>query len=236
MINEAASDKMTGDVDDPLGVIFDMDGVLVDSYRAHLRSWRDTAARHGLALTDADFARTFGRTSRDIIRALWPDRFNDAEVAQFDAAKEARYREILAEDFPEMPGASDLIRALHEAGFRLAIGSSGPPENVALVLSRLCEGELFDATVNGTEVAHGKPNPDVFLTAARKLGIPPSRTAVIEDAPAGVEAARRAGAVAVGLLGTAPRERLAEHADVVVDTLTHLSPDSIRRAIERRST
>ena len=223
-------------MDDRLGVIFDMDGVLVDSYRAHLRSWRDTAARHGLALTDADFARTFGRTSRDIIRALWPDRFNDAEVARFDAAKEARYREILAEDFPEMPGASDLIRALHEAGFCLAIGSSGPPENVALVLSKLRHGALFDATVNGTEVAHGKPNPDVFLTAASKLGIPPARTAVIEDAPAGVEAARRAGAAAIGLLGTAPRERLAEHADLVVDALSRLSVDLIRGAIERRLT
>ena len=223
-------------MDDRLGVIFDMDGVLVDSYRAHLRSWRDTAARHGLALTDADFARTFGRTSRDIIRALWPDRFNDAEVARFDAAKEARYRELLAEDFPEMPGASDLIRALHEAGFCLAIGSSGPPENVALVLSRLRHGARFHATVNGTEVAHGKPDPDVFLTAARKLGIPPSRTAVIEDAPAGVEAARRAGAAAIGLLGTAPRERLAEHADLVVDALSRLSGDLIRGAIERRLT
>src|SRR5688500_8589330 len=128
---------------DPMGVIFDMDGVLVDSYRAHLRSWQDTAALHQLNLSESDFARTFGRTSRDIIRALWPDRFNDDEVARFDAAKEARYREILAEDFPEMPGASGLIRTLHDAGFRLAIGSSGPPQNVALVRRQLRNGDLF---------------------------------------------------------------------------------------------
>jgi beta-phosphoglucomutase len=222
-------------VTEPLGVIFDMDGVLVDSYRAHLRSWRDTAARHGLALTDADFARTFGRTSRDIIRALWPDRFSaDDDVAHFDAAKEARYREILAEDFPEMPGASDLVRALHAAGFRLAIGSSGPPENVAVVVNRLPAGHLFDATVNGTEVRHGKPEPDVFLTAARKLGIEPVRCAVIEDAPAGVEAARRADMVAIGLLGTAPREKLEAHADLIVATLGALSPDMVVRAIDER--
>ena len=222
-------------MNDPLGVIFDMDGVLVDSYRAHLRSWRDTAARHGLALTDADFARTFGRTSRDIIRSLWPDRFaGDDEVAQFDAAKEARFREILAEDFPEMAGASDLVRALHAAGFRLAIGSSGPPENVALVVNRLPAGHLFDVTVNGTEVKRGKPAPDVFLTAAQKLGIEPARCAVIEDAPAGVEAARRAGMVAIALLGTAPRERLAERADRVVAALRDVSTDSVRDAIDNR--
>jgi beta-phosphoglucomutase len=221
-------------MDDPLGVIFDMDGVLVDSYAAHLRSWRDVAARDGLKLTDEDFARTFGRTSRDIIGVLWPGKFNDPAVARFDADKEARYREILAEAFPEMDGASDLIRALHDAGFRLAIGSSGPPENVALVLRELRSGGLFGVTVNGTEVTRGKPNPDVFLMAARKLNLDPSRCAVIEDAPAGVEAARRAGAAAIGLLGTAPRERLAEHADLIVASLRDLSPHLIRDTIARR--
>ena len=221
-------------MDEPLGVIFDMDGVLVDNYAAHLRSWRDVAGRDGLELTDQDFARTFGRTSRDIIGVLWPGRFDDPAVARFDAAKEARYREILAEAFPEMDGASDLIRALHEAGFRLAIGSSGPPENVALVLRELRGGELFSATVNGTEVTRGKPNPDVFLTAALKLGIEPARAAVIEDAPAGVEAAKRAGMTAIALLGTAPRERLAEHADLIVGSLRDLSPHLIRDTIARR--
>jgi beta-phosphoglucomutase len=221
-------------MDQPFGVIFDMDGVLVDSYAAHLRSWRDVAVRHGLQLSDGDFARTFGRTSRDIIRALWPGTFDDDEVARFDAAKEARYREILDETFPEMAGASELIRALHKAGFRLAIGSSGPPQNVSLVQRQLRSGELFDVTVNGTEVTRGKPDPDVFLIAARKLRIDPSRCAVIEDAPAGVEAARRAGMTSIGLLGTAPRERLAEHADLVVGSLRDLSPDLIRAAMARR--
>jgi beta-phosphoglucomutase len=101
-------------------------------------------------------------------------------------------------------------------------------------VNRLPAGHLFDATVNGTEVRRGKPEPDVFLTAAQKLGIEPVHCAVIEDAPAGVEAARRADMVAIGLLGTAPREKLEAHADLVVATLGELAPDVVRRAIDER--
>src|SRR5437868_7626427 len=101
-----------------MGLIFDMDGVLVDSYRAHLNSWRKTAQQHGLSMTDEDFARTFGRTSRDIIAHLWPDRFDDAQAAEFDREKEAIYRDELGENFPAMDGAAELIAVLHDAGFK----------------------------------------------------------------------------------------------------------------------
>src|SRR5438094_7857413 len=116
-----------------LGVIFDMDGVLVNSYDAHLESWQRSARQRNLEMSRENFARTFGRTSREIIRELWPGTLSDEQIAAFDAAKEQAYRDILATKFPEMDGADELIRALHDAGFRLAIGSSGPPPNVALV-------------------------------------------------------------------------------------------------------
>jgi beta-phosphoglucomutase len=215
------------------GVIFDVDGVLVDSYRAHLESWRRVAADHDLTMTDADFARTFGRTSRDIIQHLWPGRFDDAGVLAFDAQKESLYRELLRDHFPEMAGAGDLIAALHEAGFRLAIGSSGPPENVALVKRKIPHGQWITATINGTDVKHGKPDPEVFLIAAQRLGLDPSRCAVVEDAPAGLQAARRAGMIAIGLTGTAPRETLALHAHLVVDRLSELTPEIFRQWLSR---
>src|ERR1700722_8062588 len=102
-----------------MAVIFDMDGVLVDSYAAHFESWQTSAARYGVTMTQADFAITFGRTSREIIRQLWPGRFDDAQVAAFDAAKEADYRDILRAKLPVMPGAEELIVALYDAGFAL---------------------------------------------------------------------------------------------------------------------
>jgi len=117
-----------------LAVIFDMDGVLVDSYRAHFASWLALARECGFEFTERQFAATFGRTSRDIIANLWPDPPPDERIAEMDDRKEALYREIISKDFPAMDGARELIRALHAAGFKLAVGSSGPPENVAVAL------------------------------------------------------------------------------------------------------
>jgi beta-phosphoglucomutase len=214
-----------------LGVIFDMDGVLVDSYRAHFESWRRLGASIGAEMTEPQFAATFGRTTQDIIRRLWSDRIGDADLRELDDFKEAAYRDILDADFPEMDGAGELLGALHEAGFALAVGSSGPAENVELVLRKLPGAEHIAAAVDGHEVTHGKPHPEVFLLAAAKIDIPPANCAVVEDAPAGIEAARRAGMAAIGLTGTAERDKLAERAHLVVDSLRDLSPAQIAELI-----
>lgn len=213
------------------GVIFDMDGVLIDSYRAHFESWHRLATEHGLELTEQQFAATFGQTSRQIIRKLWPGKVDEEQLVRWDAQKEAFYRKGILDEFPEMAGVNELLEALHAAGFALGVGSSGPPENVKVVLNRLKAAHVFIATVNGTEVTHGKPDPEVFLLAAGKLGIEPSRCAVIEDAPAGVQAARSAGMVPIALTGTVGRPRLAGAA-LVVDSLRELSPELITSLID----
>jgi len=213
------------------GVIFDMDGVLVDSYRTHYESWRDTAAKRGLTMTEEQFASTFGRTSRDIIRHFWPDKFSSAEIAAWDDEKEAAYRELLALEKPEMDRASELIESLHAAGAAMAIGSSGPAENVQAALGVLRAGRLIDETVNGMDVTHGKPHPEVFLKAAEKLGVAAGHCAVVEDAPAGVEAALAAGMAAIAITGTAPREKLAR-AHLIIDSLRELTPRRIFELIE----
>src|SRR4029077_10661439 len=131
-----------------LGVIFDMDGVLVDSYRAHWQSWHFMADELGKGLTEAQFVSTFGRTSREIIAEHWGAGCLTAEeIAEFDRRKEALYRELVDRDFPAMDGAIELIRTLEGEGFRLAVGSSGPPENVALAVERLGAGQHFDTLV-----------------------------------------------------------------------------------------
>lgn len=214
-----------------LGVIFDMDGVLVNSYRAHLESWQQMGRRHGLEMTEEQFAHTFGRTSRDIFAALWPGQLKAADIPALDDEKESLYRDILKTHFPAMTGAGELLAALHEAGYLLAIGSSGPPQNVEVVHDCLPNGQFITATVDGRQVTHGKPNPEVFLLAAGKLGLSPRDCAIVEDAPAGIEAARRAGMAAIAITGTAPREKLS-HADTIVDSLTELTPQRIRQLIE----
>jgi len=217
---------------DARAVIFDVDGVLVDSYRAHFEAWRAMGRELGQDLTEERFAASFGRRNAELMRDLWGGAVPEDRYDAWGDWKEAAYREILLRNFPAMDGAPDLIDALKAAGFRLAVGSSGPPENVAAALEGLGRGGAFDAKVDGSEVTHGKPHPEVFLKAAEKLGIEPGRCAVIEDAPAGVEAAARAGMVPLALTGTAPRERLVGRAVLVVDSLRELEPRRIAELID----
>ena len=216
----------------PRAVIFDADGVLVDSYRAHFEAWKAMGRELGMDLAEETFAGTFGRRNEDLMHDLWGDAVAPEDIPAWSDWKEATYREILLRDFTAMDGAGELIDALRAADFRLAVGSSGPPENVAVCIQSLERAGAFDATVDGAQVTRGKPDPEVFLTAAAKLGVAPSRCAVVEDAVAGVEAARRAGMAAVGLTGTTTREALAPRADRVVDSLRDLSPERIAALID----
>jgi beta-phosphoglucomutase len=218
-------------VSDPLAVIFDMDGVLVDSYQAHLEAWQVSAGAYGLEMSVEMFGKTFGRTSPDSIRMAWPGKFDESGIKRFEDEKEAAYRAAVKAHFCEVKGAGNLVLALHGAGFRMAIGSSAPAENVAVVKQCIPNGQWITAVVSGSEVQRGKPDPQVFLMAAKKLGIEPSHCAVIEDAVVGVEAARRAGMASIGLVGTAPREALGKHAHLVVDSLTELNPAVIEERI-----
>ena len=218
------------------GVIFDMDGVLVDSYQAHWESWRVMAAEIGQALTEAQFAQTFGRTSREIIAAHWgAGMLSPAQISQFDERKEHLYREMVEREFPAMDGAADLIRNLAEAGFRLAIGSSGPPENVALVIDRLGVENVLQARVTGRDVSRGKPDPEVFLTAAGRLKLSPAQCAVVEDAPVGITAANAAGMASIALVSTGHTPESVAHARQIVMSLRELSAESIARLIESRT-
>lgn len=214
------------------GIIFDMDGVLVDSARPHYESWRRMAREIGRDMSEEDFRRTFGRQNRDIIPMVLgiddPD-----EVQRLGDRKEEIYRQLIAESVPAVDGAADLVRSLHAAGFRLAIGSSGPPENVEAVLQGMGITELFSARATSREVSRGKPDPQVFTVAADMLGLEPRACAVVEDAPAGIEAALAAGAVAVALAGQHPVDKLGR-AHWVVESLRDLTPERFRGLIENR--
>jgi len=211
-------------------VIFDVDGVLTDSYDAHYLSWQRMFGEIGVEFTDEQFRSTFGRTNRDIFAELYPGQMTEERSRKLGDRKEELYREIIRENFTPLPGAVELIDALAAAGFKLAVGSSGPPENVALTLEKLGRAGKFAAAVTGADVTRGKPDPQVFLLAAERLGVPPEWCAVIEDAPQGIEAANRARMTSVAVLGTTTRDKLA-HAKLVVETLNELSPQRITALI-----
>lgn len=200
------------------GVIFDVDGVLVDSYQPHLESWQQLAEENGTTMTEAQFASTFGMTSRDIISEIFG--VTDSEtVKAYDDRKEALYREVVRGAVPAMPGAIDLITYFHRSGIKVAIGSSGPRKNVELIIDEMHIGDRLAAWVCGADVSHGKPAPDIFLTAAKRMEVSPDRCIVIEDAPAGIEAAKRAGMRCIGLTSTHDASSI-KGVDAVVETLS----------------
>ena len=213
-----------------LAVIFDVDGVLTDSYQPHFLSWQRMFGELGVEFTEEQFRGTFGRTNRDIFGELYQGSLSENQIRAWGDRKEVLYREIIAETFIAIPGAVELIDALAAAGFKLAVGSSGPPENIQVTLEKLGRAHLFSAIVTGADVQRGKPDPQVFLLGAQRLGLLPAQCAVVEDAPQGVEAANRAGMTSIALTGTTTREALS-HARFVVDRLTDLNPDRIAKLI-----
>lgn len=215
-------------------VIFDLDGVLVDSSQFHRESWRVVGRERGFDMTDELFWRTFGMPNRQILPLLLHRELADEEIAELSERKEEVYRELAAGRMMALPGSTELVAAVADAGFRVALGSSTPMSNIRVVLDALCIREFFEQIVCSDDVTHGKPHPEVFLKAAAKLNVPPLRCVVIEDAVVGVKAAKAAGMQCLAVATTHPAEKLTE-ADMVVPDLTHVGPVTLARLIDSAS-
>lgn len=213
------------------GVIFDVDGVLVDSADAHLRSWQRLAEENGRTVTAEQFSTTFGRHNDDIVPILF-GAVTAVRLRELAERKEQIYRELIQHDVPLVTGARELVLELHRAGLRLAIGSSSPRANIRLVLEALSSERLFSAIVTAERVTRGKPDPQVFQLACSDLGLPPKHCVVIEDAPAGVTAARAAGAGAIAVLRHHDRAAF-PHAHLIVERLDELSAQTILELVGR---
>lgn len=175
-------------------VIFDMDGVLVLSGPAHWVAWRDTAAANGRALTQADFLAVNGMTNQDICAHLWgPAHATPEFVARIADTKESAYRRAVEANVPLAPGCRELLATLQARAFGIAVGTSGPKENVDLILDNGGIRSFFGGVVHAGLVQRGKPAPDIFLRAADLLGVPAAACVVVEDAPSGIRAALAAG-------------------------------------------
>ncbi len=208
-----------------IGVIFDMDGVLIDSAKPHFRSWELLAEENGTVITEAQFSATFGQHNDNIVPKVF-GAVSRARVCELADRKEELYRDLIRMEAPIVPGAQDLVRGLHDAGVSLAIGSSGPLANIELVVESMCVRDLIGAIVSGDDVTRGKPDPQVFVLACEALGISPARCVVVEDAPVGVSAARAAGTHVAAVLIYHSRDALAD-ADLIADHLADLSVEQL---------
>ena len=208
-------------------VLWDLDGTLVDSAEFHWLSWRDTMAAEGVSLTYRQFLDTFGQKN-DRILPGWLGPGADADrIRRVGDAKEAEYRRLASvHGLTALPGASSWVRRLHAQGWQQAIASSAPGENVGVMLRALALDAMFEAIVSAEDVTRGKPDPQVFLAAAERLGVPRDRCIVVEDAAVGVQAARSAGMRCIGV-----SRAVVLDADVAVSSLLELPTDAFDRLV-----
>ncbi len=207
-------------------VIWDMDGVIVDTAHDHYESWRQAFEKRGIKLTEADFQTKFGQRNDRIIRTTMNREVSNEEIEEIARDKEEYFRAHVRAHIKPFPGAVELIQSLCNVTVKMSIASSAPVENIRLLLGSLGILECFQQFVSGREVTESKPSPQIYLLAARKLNMPPEKCIVIEDAVTGVRGAKSAGMYCVAVTNTNSRELLRE-ADMVVDNLTELTISSL---------
>jgi beta-phosphoglucomutase family hydrolase len=205
------------------GAVFDWDGVIINSAAQHELSWERLARECGKPLPEDHFKRGFGMKNEVIIPELLGWTTAPVDIRILSLRKEAIYREIVRErGMTALPGVETWLRRLREAQIPCVIGSSTHRENITTTLGVLGLEDFFSEIVTAEDVKRGKPDPEVFLTAAQRMGVGPAHAIVFEDALVGIAAARAAGMRVVAVSTTEPRDKLA-HADWVVDRLDELS-------------
>lgn len=184
-------------------LIFDMDGTMVDSMPWHAQAWVEFARRRGTTMDVPDFMRrTTGRNAFECACELMGREVTEAESAEITHEKETIYRELFSANFTEVAGFKRFAAQAAARGLKVAVGTAGDRHNIEFVMSRLHMDPLPLAIVGGDEGLPGKPQPAIFLEAARRIGVVPEHCIVFEDAPFGIEAARRGGMRAVAVCTT----------------------------------
>jgi beta-phosphoglucomutase len=210
-------------------VLWDMDGTLIDSEEFHWISWRDALANEGIAITREQFLSSFGQRNDSIIPQWLGAATTPERIQRIANAKEELYRDLVRKKgISPLPGVANWVQRLHEQGWFQAIASAAPRPNIEVVLEALGAAHRFQAIVSAEDVHRGKPDPEVYLTAASRVGASPDRCIVVEDAVAGVEGARSAGMRSIGV----SHNGIQLPADVVVQSLDQLDSNAFETLLQ----
>jgi len=204
-------------------VIFDMDGVIVDSNPYHKISLRQFCEKYGFHLSDEELiSKIYGRTNKEWITNLFGT-LTSEELLHYEEEKEGLFRELFKNDIRALAGLPTFLEKLKSGKVPVAIGTSAPRSNVDFVLMHTGLGEYFSVILDESDVIHGKPNPEIYLKVAKRLGFEPGQCVVFEDSLSGVESARKAGSKVVGVATTHSFDELS-HTDYVIRDFNGLDP------------
>ncbi len=202
-------------------ILWDMDGVISDSYSLHFAAWQETFVKRGIEFTKEDFTKLFGTRNDFIVRSVMGKKLPERDVQIVVQEKEETFRQNATGNIKPFPGVVRLLNILKKGNFKLGLASSAPKENIDLAFSELNLTGIFNCIVSGQEVTKSKPSPQIYLLAAKRLGVIPNDCVVIEDSPLGVKAAKTAGMKCLAITNTHSRQEL-EEADRVVDSLENV--------------
>lgn len=212
--------------------IFDLDGVITDNIPYHKQAWREMCRKYGRELTDEDFDQKIsGRKNGAILAFLLDRAVTDAEVQACELEKEALYRALVQPHLQPLRGLVTLLEQLRVCDIPRAIATSAPVANIDFALDGMKIRHYFDAIVDASQVKHGKPDPEVYLTAAHRLKADPKQCIVFEDAPLGIRAAKAAGMWVIGLTTTQLAANLRE-ADKIVPDFSKITVAQIQALIQ----
>ncbi len=216
----------------PFAVIFDMDGVLVDSNPYHKTAIEIFLTKHRFSFTDEELKqKVWGRMNKEWLRAIFGNTVSDEEIYQLGLDKEVLYRQIYEKDIKEVKGLTDFLTLLKNHQIPCAVATSAPRANVDFVFEYLKIGHFFSVVLDDSHVKEGKPNPEIYLKTAQAMGFLPSQCIVFEDSLAGTTSAKNAGTKVIGVTTTHTQEELQATTHLIIDDFTQLSVDDLVKLI-----
>jgi beta-phosphoglucomutase family hydrolase len=197
-------------------LIFDMDGVIVDNAAWHLEAFAEFGKKHGLVQTKEDYVKYFGNTNQTIMNSLFDTQLSDNKLVEYAEEKETIYRELYRPFIKPVDGLPAFLENAHNQGLSIALATSAPPENVDFTLNSTGLKKYFPTITDASMVKRGKPDPEIYLLTAEKLGVKPSECIVFEDSIAGIQSALSAGMRVIGVATTHKSEELLTYVNEII--------------------
>ena len=209
-----------------IGLIFDMDGVIVDNHEFHYKTWQALCKDFGKPMDAEQYKENLnGRTLDQIVQFIFDEPISESRVRELGERKEALYRKIYQPFIRPLPGLHRFLDKAHAKGVPMVVGTSAPKENVYFTMNGTGLGHYFKAVLDERAVLNGKPDPEIYLKCAEKIGLPNAHCVVFEDAPSGIKAGKAAGSKVIGLATSYSRSEL--DADFIIDDFSDLSLEQI---------
>ena len=216
-------------MNEKIAVIFDMDGVLVENSEFHDEAWRLTCLKHGKIITNQDVRNGFGGSNKILVQNLLGI-FDQKIIEKIAIEKEKLYRDIFEKSLRLPLGLMNLLNELKQKNVCMAVATSAPPENLHFVIDKLGIRNYFDALVDESQIKNCKPDPEIYILAANKLGVPISNCLVFEDSIFGIQSGKAAGMKVIGITTSFGAEQI-KMADLIITSFTEISLERIKKLL-----